>query len=325
MMKSFLKVQVILLSTLFSTTHVFAAGTVVESVSAIVNGGIITKTDTERYRVQLKKGALADDLLGDSPDKLLKDQKALLNHMINERIIDDEVKKQNLNVTIERVEQEINSIQKRNNGLSREQLKEALKQQGTSFADYQEFIKKRLERQGLIEKAVTSKVKVSDDDVIDAYEAKFKSQTATSAEFKIAHILLREGKRPDSVQKERAEEVYKKLKGGANFETLASQYSEDPNFNEGGLLGGNTYFQASDLLKELGATVRTMAPGEFSKPIKTKLGYQIIKLVDHRIIPDPDFEKKKETIRQELYQKAFVKQFQFWLEQQRQEAYIRIN
>ena len=91
--------------------------------------------------------------------------------MVDEHIIDDEVKKQNLSVTIERVEQEINSIQSRNN-LTRDQLKEALKREGTNFSDYQDFIKKRLERQSVIEKAITSKIKISDEDVASLYEVK---------------------------------------------------------------------------------------------------------------------------------------------------------
>ena len=38
-----------------------------------------------------------------------------------------------------------------------------------------------------------------------------------------------------------------------------------------------------------------------------------------------EFDKKKEEVRNELYQKAFQKQFSFWLEQRRQEAFIKTN
>ena len=74
-------------------------------------------------------------------------------------------------MTVERIEQEINSIQSRNN-ISREQLRDALRREGTSFSDYQDFIKKRLEKQGLVEKAITSKIKISDEDIAAAYEVK---------------------------------------------------------------------------------------------------------------------------------------------------------
>jgi peptidyl-prolyl cis-trans isomerase SurA len=299
----------------------FAHGEVIESVTAIVNGGIVTKTDLVKYKDRIKTGSIVDDLLGSNNTELMSDPKALLKHIIDEKVIDDEVKKQNLNITIERVEQEINSIQKRNN-ITREQLIEALKKEGTNFSDYQEFIKKRIERQSIIEKVITSKIKISDEDVIATYEAKDHAVSATSSEFKISHILFREGKRSDSEQKKRAEEVLAKIKNGGNFEALASQYSEDPNFNEGGFLGT---FKSGETLKPIEDAVRTLTPGEVAGPIKTKLGYQIVKLLERHSIPDAEFEKHKEAVRSELYQKAFVKQFQFWLDEKRQEAFIRIN
>ncbi len=292
-----------------------------EGIVAIINGTIITKSDVSKYKDRLKTGSIVDDLLGSNTDVLLKDEKALLKHMIDEHLVDDEVKKQNLNVTIERVEQEVNSIQSRNN-ISRDQLQEALKREGTRFSDYQEFIKKRLERQSVIEKAITSKIKISDEDVVAAYEAKNKVDSATSFEFKVAHILFREGKRSDEEQKKKALMVFEKVKNGGNFDALASQYSEDPNFNEGGFLGS---FKQGEFLKPLEEELKNLSPNEVGGPVKTKLGYHIIKLLERHIIADPNFEKRKESIRGELYQKAFVKQFQFWLDQKRQEAFIRMN
>jgi peptidyl-prolyl cis-trans isomerase SurA len=294
---------------------------IIESIVAVVNGGIITRSDVTQYRSRLKAGKIVDDLLNDSSENLLKDPKALLKHMIDERIVDDEVKKQNLSVTTERVEQEINSIQRRNS-ITRDQLIDALKRDGTNFSDYQEFIKKRLERQNVIEKEITSKIKVTDEEVMSAYESKNKNESARSFDYKISHILFREGKRSDETQKKRAEEVLAKLKGGANFETLASQYSEDPNYNEGGYLGT---FQSGEFLKPLEDAVKTLSPGEFAGPIKTKLGYHIVKLSERHTVPGVDFEKHRDQIRAEISQARFQKQFQFWLDQKRQESFVKIN
>ncbi len=300
-------------------THAHAE--IIESIVAIVNGSIITKTDVVKYRQRLKQGTIVDDLFGNSIVDLLKNDKLLLNQMIDEKVVDAEVKKQNLSITMDRVEQEINSIQSRNN-IAREQLIEALKKEGTDFSEYQDFIKHRLERQGIIEKVITSKIKISDEDVASYYENKNKNMSAKSFEFKISHILFRQGKRPDDVQLKRANSVMALLKSGKSFEELASQYSEDPNYNEGGLLGT---FKSGEFFKPLEDAARNISPGEFAGPIKTKLGYHIIKLLERKAIADPDFETKKEPLRGELYQTAFVKQFQFWLEQKRQESFIRIN
>src|SRR5437879_6090462 len=90
------------------STALSAGAEIVESVVAIVNGTIITRSDLAKYRSNLKKGTIVDDLLGDNTQELLKDDKALMKHMVDEHLVDDEVKKQNLSVTIEKVEQEIN-------------------------------------------------------------------------------------------------------------------------------------------------------------------------------------------------------------------------
>jgi peptidyl-prolyl cis-trans isomerase SurA len=313
--------KTLLASFLITFASSLAVAEVVESVVAIVNDTIVTRSDMTKYRERLRSGSIVDDLLNADVETLMKDNKALMKHMIDERIVDAEVKKQNLGVTIERVEQEINSIQSRN-GISREQLREALKREGTKFSEYQDFIKKRLERQGVIEKAITSKIKISDEDIIAHYESKNKSGSASAFEYKIAHILLREGKKKDEEQLARAQMVLGKLRAGGNFEALASQFTEDPDFNEGGLLGT---FKTGEALKPLEEAVKTISPGEFAGPVKTKLGYHIVKLLERHAIPDAEFEKKKEQLRNELYQKAFVKQFQFWLDQKRQEAFVRIN
>ncbi|MBK9293708.1 MAG: peptidylprolyl isomerase [Oligoflexia bacterium] len=304
-----------------SLTPLAAFSEVIEGVAAIVNNSIITKIDLAKYRQQLKQGSIVDDLFGNSTEDLLKNDKLLLKQLMDEKIVDSEVKKQSLFVTMERVEQEINSIQSRN-AISREQLKEALKKEGTSFSEYQNFIKHRLERQAVIEKAITSKIKISDDDVMSYYESKYKNSSAKGFEFKIAHILLRQGKRSDQEQQKRALEVISKLKSGESFESLAGQYSEDPNYNEGGLLGE---FKTGEFLKPLEEAIIPLSPGEWTGPVKTKLGYHVLKLLGRKAIADPSFLAKKEMLRGELYQKAFIKQFQFWLEQKRQEAFIKVN
>lgn len=315
-MKIFLLVLILSLSLSFSVL-----AEVVETVVAIVNGSIITKSDIAKQKERLKTGTIVDDLFGHSPQDLLKDEKLLLRQMIDEKVVDAEVKKQNLGVNMERVEQEINSIQGRNN-ISREQLKDALKKEGTSLSEYQDFIKHRLERQGVIEKAITSKIKISDDDLAAAYENKNKNSSSKSFEYKISHILLRQGKRSDAEQERRANEIAAKLKSGSSFEELASQYSEDPNYNEGGLLGS---FKRGEIFKPLDDALKNLNIGEWVGPIKTKIGYQLVKLLDKKSVTDSAFESKKDALRAELYQKAFIKQFQFWLEQKRADSFIRIN
>ncbi len=318
----------------FSTVLIFTAALLapvvsahaetVERIVAVVNDEIITQTDLDRYSVRLKTGGLADDLLipdEAAKDAILKDREKLLQTMVNAKVIDSEVKKQGLSVPIERVEQEIRKVAK-NNGVSRDELKAALQERGIAFSDYQDFIKTGLERQALVEKAIASRIKISEDDVIAAYTAKSGVTDQQAFEYTLAHIYFDSAKGGSKAARQRADEALGKLRSGVSFERQAADSSEDPAFEQGGLLG---VFKTGELQKDLEASVQKLSPGETTNVIPANGGFQIVKVLKKRLIPDPRTEKDREKIRAELYETSFKKQLKDWLEQLRQDAFVRIN
>lgn len=321
MLRNFVAVLFVGVCAVFSFT---ASADVIERIVATVNDSIITQTDMDKFSDQLKSGGLTDDLL--IPDEeakkgILSDRTKLLNVMIDEKVIDSEVRKQDLSVSIERVEQEVRSIAKRNN-LSRDALKAAIQERGVKFSDYQDFIKRGLERQSLIEKAIVSKIKISEDDVQATYLAQSGNRGEDAFEYTLAQIFFTPQKGGAAKARERAQFVLSKLREGNSFETLAGEYSEDPNFSAGGVLGT---FRTGEILKEFERAAQKLQPNETSGIIETKSGFHIIKVLRKKLIPDPRLEGAKDKIRNQLYEKAYKKQFHGWLEQLRSEAFIRIN
>lgn len=300
-----------------------ASAKVVDKIVAIVNDQPITMSDVDKFRKRLTTGGLVDDALMKLVDSqnLIKDKSALLNHLIDERLIDSEVKRKSMEVTIERVEQEIRTIAK-NNGISRDQLRDALKAKGVSMSQYQDFIKTSLERQGLIEREVTSKIRISDEDVSSFYLAKKGPSGAQIFEYTLSHILFNPKKGGDEAALSRARSVEEKLKSGQSFEKLAEQFSEDPNFTKGGNLGT---FKAGEMSKDFDEAVRKLSPGEVSGVIKTAQGYHLIKVNKRTLISDPRLDEQREDIRRTLYADAFKRQFRLWLNQRRDDSFIKIN
>lgn len=296
---------------------------VVDKIVAIINDQVITLSDTEIYRKKLLGGGLVDDAIVQLNDSslLLKDRNALLQQLIDERLLDSEVKKNGLEVTIERVEQEIRNIAK-NNNIDRNQLKTALQAKGVSMSQYQDFIKTSLERQSLIEKEVSSKIRISDEDVSSYYLTKKGPSSAQIFEYSLAHILFNPTNGGEDAALDRARTVFDKLKQGQSFDRLAEQFSEDRNFTKGGLLGS---FKAGEMMSELDAAVKNLSAGEVTEPIKTRMGVHIVKVLKRTLVSDPKFEEEKETIRKTLYAEAFKRQFKLWLSQRREESFIRIN
>ncbi|MGE3680487.1 MAG: peptidylprolyl isomerase [Bdellovibrionales bacterium] len=296
---------------------------VVDKIVAIVNDQPITLSDVDRYRKRLQSGGLVDEALlqlSDS-DSLLKNRDTLLTHLIDEKLIDSEVKRKNLEVTIERVEQEIRNIAKEN-GITRQQLQDALKVKNVSLSQYQDFVRTSLERKSLIDQEVRGKVRISDEDISSHFLAKKGPSGAQIFEYTLSHIVFSPKNGGDDAARKRAQEVREKLRQGQSFEKLAEEYSEDPNFSKGGLLGT---FKAGEMLKEIEQAVRKVPPGEITPVVKTSVGYQIIKVNKRTLISDPQLDEERETIRQQLYADTFRRQFRLWLKQRRDDSFIKIN
>lgn len=90
-----------------------------------------------------------------------------------------------------------------------------------------------------------------------------------------SHILFRSQTENDSV-KTLADSVYNLLLNGAEFDEMASKYSEDfSNAKNGGDLG---WFGRGQMVKEFEEVCFGNEPGKLVAPIKTMFGYHIIKI-----------------------------------------------
>jgi parvulin-like peptidyl-prolyl isomerase len=96
----------------------------------------------------------------------------------------------------------------------------------------------------------------------------------------------------------RALELRAKLAAGADFAELATRESDDSGTRgQGGDMGT---FHRGQVMPQLEGEAFTLKIGELSEPIKTPLGYHILR-VDER--SEPNFEKAKGEIEQRLQPK----------------------
>jgi peptidyl-prolyl cis-trans isomerase SurA len=300
-----------------------ASAKVVDKIVAIVNDQIISESDAETFKKSLSNGGMQDDALIQmvDPKKLLADRNALLNYLIDEKVLDSEVKKKNLEVTVERVEQEIRDILKKRN-VTRPQLAQVLAERGVSMSQYQDYIKTSLERHALIEKEVSSKIRITDDDIASYFAAKKSGSKNQVYEYTIAHIVILPKKGKEEAARHKANAAYAKLKSGQAFESVADQFSEDPNFTKGGLLGT---FTSGEMKPDIENAVKRLQAGEFSPVVHSKNGYNIFKVIKRTLVADPKMEAEKDNIRNALFADAFKKQFRAWLNERREDAFVKIN
>jgi|GEM_PF-5363169 len=84
--------------------------------------------------------------------------------------------------------------------------------------------------------------------------------------------------------KEKIEALYKKALSGGDFTNLINKYSEDDKSKKRPFI----QIQGNDLDKETYKAIHSLKKGEITPPFKTKYGWNIIKLLDHKQeITDP--------------------------------------
>jgi len=298
------------------------ASVLVEKTVAIVNNEPILQSDLNQLDGRLQKASMIDDLLlfDQTTDSLRKNQAAQLQFLINEKIIDSEVKRHNLTITMDRVDQEIKDIAKRNN-MNKDDLFKNIQMQGISIPDYQSFMKLRIERQSVVEQEVTSKIRLSDDDILAYYANESGRKISKIVEYTLSHIFFSPQKGSPNEALERAKKVLEQIKGGASYDTLLGKNTEEQN-SSNGFLGT---FKSGEFSPEMEKAVRDLNVGEISEIVRSRTGFHIIKVTNKKLVTDPEFEKTKEKYRGLLFEKVFKRQFKAWLDLKREESTIKIN
>jgi peptidyl-prolyl cis-trans isomerase C len=112
-------------------------------------------------------------------------------------------------------------------------------------------------------------------------------------EYHARHILV--------ADKDKADAVIKKIKGGAKFEDVAKAESTDSSKANGGDLG---WFTLTRMAKPFGDAVKGLKKGEMTAaPVQTQFGWHVIKLEDTRETAAPPFEQVKQQVGTGVIQK----------------------
>lgn len=136
-----------------------------------------------------------------------------------------------------------------------------------------------------MEKGIT----ISDAELQKAYDERRNEYEKVSAR----HILIafkgspaaQAGKKEltEDEAKAKAEEIKKKIQGGASFEDLAKSESDDKGSgSRGGELGS---FGRGQMVEEFEKAAFAAKPGEIVGPVRTQYGYHIIRVDKHETTP----------------------------------------
>ena len=317
---------------LFTALLSFAGATVVargadarmvEKIAAVVGENVVLASEVEE-----KAGPLMSDISKvTDPDKRSARASSLRREVL-ERLIDDELILQQatelkLSVTSDQVDSSIAEIKKQNN-IDDDQLREALRAQGMSMANYRADLKRQLLRFRVLNIAVGSRVNVSDEEVKAYYERHMKGSANTQVRASHIFVAIPDGAdRATAAEKQaQANKILERAKT-EDFAKLARELSDDAATRaEGGDLG---FFGKDMLPKPIEELVFAMKPGEVRGPVRADRGFHVIKLVDRKIKDAKPLDDVKDDIRMQLRQKDMERQTKIYLTELRKKTLVDIR
>jgi peptidyl-prolyl cis-trans isomerase C len=133
---------------------------------------------------------------------------------------------------------------------------------------------------------------ITDDALHARYTAEIASKPAED-EVHARHILVND--------EATAKKIIAELNKGADFATLAKQYSKDPGAAaHGGDLG---FFKKSEMVPAFADAAFALQTGKITQtPVHTQFGWHVIQVLARRRAPQPTFEQARDGLRQQIAQ-----------------------
>jgi foldase protein PrsA len=233
--------------------------------------------------------------------------KAVLNQLVQGLLIDQYAKQNGITISDADVAKKEDDIKSK---YPPGQFEQILKSQNLTEDD----VKRILRQQLVVEKAVSSSIKVSDADV-KAYLEKNHATLDTSAQVRARHILVADLATATKVESE--------LKGGADFAAEAKKYSTDPSSKDkGGELG---FFSKGQMVPAFQDAAFSQPINVVGPPVKSPFGYHIIEVEEKKPAQVATLANSADKIRQTLTQQQEQQQIPQFLAGLRSKATIVIN
>lgn len=290
-------------------------------VWAMVNGTEIKRDEVEKYY----RSQVNPETQEPSQEEALSLKLNVMDQLINNEILLERAKKLNLEASDGEVEDKFTELK---SPFTEEEFQRQLKARGMSVDDLKRDLRRQLSIQKLLNREVAAKVTITDQDVVDFYNANHNQFNVAEPQYRISQIVItprkelqvRNRKNDDATNEAEAQRKAKmltdKLNSGADFSQLAMDYSEDVNTaGNGGDLGyipESSLNQSDPVLKK---TVLTLKPGQVSLPIQLKDSIRILKLVareaaGQRGVNDPQVQQTiRDTLRnrkEQLLRSAYL-------------------
>jgi peptidyl-prolyl cis-trans isomerase SurA len=333
-----------------------AAGQVVEEIITRVNNQIITRSEFERSKDQLKDEVKQQ--APKDPDKAYADrEKDVLRDLVDQQLLLDKAKDLGITGDTDLIKQ-LDKMRKDMKLESLEDLEKEATKQGVSWEDFKQNMRNQILTQKVIGEEVSGHLSVSKEEEQKFYDD-HKNEMEQPEYIRLSEILVAPkvaapapapaaapGTAPAagdpnappaaaaaqpvvddaanaaalSAAETKANDLLKQIHDGATFEDIAKKYSDGPSAADGGALGT---FERGKLAKSIEDETFAMKAGDITGVVHTKQGYVILKVVDHQMAGIPPMKDILPKIQDALYYQKLQPALRAYLTKLREEAYIK--
>ena len=263
-----------------------AGGELLEGVAAVVDEGIVLKSElSERLALvmqtlQKRQAELPPEQRPPLPPMAVIEQQ-VLDQLILREIQLQRADRVGITVADDMLNEALSRVAQ-NLGYTLEELPTVLAAQNIDYATYRDDSRRDLLVEQLEQRDVINRIAVTPRE-LDLCLVNADATASDTFDYNISHILI--GVPANATQRDvdaartRINEIHDRLEAGEDFARLAVGTSQAQTALEGGSLGWRKGAQLPTLFADL---VVRMKPGDFSEPIQSSGGFQIVKLNDMR-------------------------------------------
>lgn len=205
---------------------------------------------------------------------------AATDRVIEQKLLAQEARRFGLSPDEDRVAQLMAAADQRSGG--RDGLAATLAAGGFSPEQLENVYREMELGRAFIDQQIRPTVKVSDEDVVEFYNSN-PDLFVRDEQVRARHILFRVDQGADLATdqraRQRAEIARSRALAGEDFSELARKLSEGPSASNGGDLG---FFSRATMAPPVAEAAFALEPGEISNVVKSRFGYHVIRVEEHR-------------------------------------------
>ncbi|WP_394175515.1 peptidylprolyl isomerase SurA [Thalassotalea litorea] len=250
-----------------------------DSVAAIVNSGVVLESEVNALVNQVKQQAAAEGQSLPS-DKALRTQ--AMEKLITDALMMELGERMGVQISDAQLDDTIKNIARENGFNNIVDFRMQIISTGMQWDSYREDVRKQLITGEVRRASVRRRVSITPQE-IDNLVKMMQEQTNADIEYNLGHILIAFPDEPTQedlvAAKDRADKVVELLNNGSDFKKIAIASSSAPTALEGGDLGWRSINEMPTLFAEL---VNNKNVGDIFGPVRTGLGFNIVKILDIR-------------------------------------------